>query len=170
MSIIGMTTSSPRCCGSSRRSTVCRSITTVFDSNNTLEARLLAGHSGYDVVFPSGAYLESMITAGVFRPLDKALLPNLKYLDPAIMQRLAAHDPGNAHAVDYTWGITGLLTTRRRFARVYRMLRWIAGRCCSIRGCRALRRLWHRALRVAEHHRAQRARLARRAAQQRGPR
>jgi putrescine transport system substrate-binding protein len=81
---------------------------TVFDSNNTLEARLLAGHSGYDVVFPSGAYLESMIAAGVFRPLDKTLLPNLKHLDPAIMQRLAAHDPGNAHAVDYTWGITGI--------------------------------------------------------------
>ena len=81
---------------------------TVFDSNNTLEARLLAGHSGYDVVFPSGAYLESMIAAGVFRPLDKNLLPNLKHLDPAIMERLAVHDPGNAHAVDYTWGITGI--------------------------------------------------------------
>jgi putrescine transport system substrate-binding protein len=80
----------------------------VFDSNNTLEARLLAGHSGYDVVFPSGAYLESMIAAGVFRPLDKSRLPNLKNLDPAIMQRLAAHDPGNAHAIDYTWGITGI--------------------------------------------------------------
>jgi putrescine transport system substrate-binding protein len=81
---------------------------TVFDSNNTLEARLLAGHSGYDVVFPSGAYLESMIAAGVFRTLDKTLLPNLKNLDPVIMQRLAAHDPGNAHASDYTWGITGI--------------------------------------------------------------
>ena len=79
-----------------------------FDSNNTLEARMLAGHSGYDVVFPSGAYLESMIAAGVFRPLDKSQLPNLKNLDPAIMQRLAVHDPGNAHAIDYTWGITGI--------------------------------------------------------------
>jgi putrescine transport system substrate-binding protein len=46
-----------------------------FDSNNTLEARMLAGHSGYDVVFPSGAYLESMTAAGVFRPLDKSRLP-----------------------------------------------------------------------------------------------
>lgn len=81
---------------------------TVFDSNNTLAARLLAGHSGYDVVFPSGAYLESMIAAGVFRPLDKSRLPNLENLDPAIMQRVAAHDPGNAHAIDYTWGITGI--------------------------------------------------------------
>jgi putrescine transport system substrate-binding protein len=80
----------------------------VFDSNNTLAAKLLAGHSGYDVVFPSGAYLESLVVAGVFRPLDKSRLPNLKNLDPAIMQRLAAHDPGNVHAVDYTWGITGM--------------------------------------------------------------
>jgi putrescine transport system substrate-binding protein len=79
-----------------------------FDSNNTLEAKLLAGHSGYDVVFPSGAYLESMTAAGVFRTLDKSRLPNLKNMDPAIMQRLAAHDPGNAHAVVYTWGITGI--------------------------------------------------------------
>jgi len=79
-----------------------------FDSNNTLQAKLLAGHSGYDVVFPSGAYLESMVTAGVFRTLDKSKLPNLKNMDPAIMQRLAAHDPGNAHAVVYAWGITGI--------------------------------------------------------------
>ena len=79
-----------------------------FDSDNTLAARLLAGHSGYDVVFPSGDYLESLIAAGVFRPLDKALLPNLHNLDPAVMQRLATHDPGNAHAIDYAWGITGI--------------------------------------------------------------
>jgi putrescine transport system substrate-binding protein len=80
----------------------------VFDSNNTLAARMLAGHSGYDVVFPSGAYLESLIAAGVFQPLDKTLLPDLKNLDANIMQRLAAHDPGNAHAVAYAWGITGI--------------------------------------------------------------
>jgi putrescine transport system substrate-binding protein len=80
----------------------------VFDSNNTLEAKMLAGHSGYDVVFPSGAYLESLNAAGVFRPLDKSRLPNLKNLDSRIMERLAAHDPGNVHAVDYTWGITGM--------------------------------------------------------------
>jgi putrescine transport system substrate-binding protein len=79
-----------------------------FDSNNTLEAKMLAGRSGYDVVFPSGAYLESMTAAGVFRTLDKSRLPNLQNMDPQIMQRLAAHDPGNAHAVVYTWGITGV--------------------------------------------------------------
>jgi putrescine transport system substrate-binding protein len=80
----------------------------VFDSNNTLTAKLLAGYSGFDVVFPSGAYLESLIAAGVFRPLEKSWLPDLKNLDRNIMQRLAAHDPGNAHAVVYAWGITGM--------------------------------------------------------------
>jgi putrescine transport system substrate-binding protein len=80
----------------------------VFDSNNTLEAKLLAGHSGYDVAFPSGAYLERMISAGVFRRLDASQLPNLRNMDPTIMQRLAAHDPGNEHAVVYAWGITGI--------------------------------------------------------------
>jgi putrescine transport system substrate-binding protein len=81
---------------------------TTFDSNNTLEARLLAGHSGFDVVFPSGAYLEGMIKAGVFRTLDRAQLPNLGNLDPEIARRLAVYDAGNAHAVDYAWGITGI--------------------------------------------------------------
>src|ERR1700744_5492054 len=79
-----------------------------LDSNNTLEARMLAGRSGYDVVFPSGAYLESMMKAGVFRALDPGQLPNSRNLDPRILQRLAAHDPGNAHAVVYAWGITGI--------------------------------------------------------------
>ena len=79
----------------------------VFDSDDTLATRLLAGHSGYDVVFPSGAYLNSLIPAGVFRTLDKTRLPNLANMDPDIMRRLAAQDPGNAHAVVYTWGITG---------------------------------------------------------------
>ena len=80
----------------------------VFDSNETLETRLLASHSGYDVVFPSAAYLETMIAAGVFRVLDRSRLPNLSNMDPRIMQRLAAHDPGNVHAIVYAWGITGI--------------------------------------------------------------
>src|SRR3981189_3308630 len=70
-----------------------------FDSNNTLEARMLAGPSGYDVVFPSGAYLESMTTAGVFRPLDKSKLPNLKKMDFGLMKRMCAHDTGISIAV-----------------------------------------------------------------------
>jgi putrescine transport system substrate-binding protein len=79
----------------------------VFDSNNTLQSKLLTGHTGYDVVFPSGAYLNAMIPAGVFLQLDRGRLPNFVNLDPQLMRRLAAQDPGNEHAVIYTWGITG---------------------------------------------------------------
>jgi putrescine transport system substrate-binding protein len=78
-----------------------------FDSVNTMEVKLLAGHSGYDVAFPSGAYLNMLVPAGVFRPLDRAQLPNWTHLDAAIMHRLEALDPGNRHAVVYAWGITG---------------------------------------------------------------
>src|SRR4051794_9274875 len=104
-----------------------------FDSNNTLEARMLAGHSGYDVVFPSGAYLENMVKAGVFRPLDVAELPNLANMDATIMQRLAAHDSGNAHAVVYAWELLELPTTRPRSERGLQGRRRTVGRCCLIR-------------------------------------
>ncbi len=79
----------------------------VFDSNEELERALLAGHSGHDIVVPSGAFLEGQIKAGLFRPLDKAKLSNLGNLDPDIMARVAVHDPGNLHAVPYLWGTTG---------------------------------------------------------------
>ena len=79
----------------------------VFDSNETLAAKLLAGHSGYDVVFPSSSYLQMLQQAGAIGTLDKAALPNLANMDPVIMSELARHDPGNAHAVVYAWGITG---------------------------------------------------------------
>src|SRR5476649_1212492 len=79
-----------------------------FDSNDTLETKLLAGKSGYDVVMPTGFFLERQIKAGVFQKLDKAKLPNLVNLWPEIVQRLAAHDPGNLYAVNYMWGTTGI--------------------------------------------------------------
>ena len=80
----------------------------VFDSNELVEAKLLAGNSGYDVVVPSGFFLERQIAAGLFQPLDKAKLPNLANMDPAIMEETAAHDPDNAHSVDYMWGTTAI--------------------------------------------------------------
>jgi len=80
----------------------------VFDSNDVLETRLLAGNSGFDVVVPSASFLERQIKAGVFQKLDKSQLPNLKNMDPEVMQRVALHDPGNEHAVDYFWGTTGI--------------------------------------------------------------
>lgn len=80
----------------------------VFDSNELVEAKLLAGSSGYDVVVPSGFFLERQINAGIFQPLDQSKLPNLKNMDPDVMASTAAHDPGNKYAVDYMWGTTGI--------------------------------------------------------------
>ena len=79
-----------------------------FDSNDTLETKLLAGKSGYDVVVPTAYFLERQIKAGVFQKLDKAKLPNLVNMWPEITQRLASYDPGNAYAVNYMWGTTGI--------------------------------------------------------------
>lgn len=79
-----------------------------FDSNDTLEAKLLAGQSGYDVVVPSAYFLSRQIKAGIFRRLDKSKLPNLKYVWPEIAKQLAFYDPGNEYAVNYMWGTTGI--------------------------------------------------------------
>jgi putrescine transport system substrate-binding protein len=79
-----------------------------FDSNDTLEAKLLAGGSGYDVVVPTAYFLSRQITAGIFQPLDKTKLPNLAYIWPDIARQLAFYDPGNRYAVDYMWGTTGI--------------------------------------------------------------
>jgi putrescine transport system substrate-binding protein len=80
----------------------------VFDSNELVEAKLLAGSSGYDVVVPSGFFLERQVAAGIFAPLDKSKLPNLANMDPDVMAATAAHDPDNAHSVDYMWGTTAI--------------------------------------------------------------
>lgn len=80
----------------------------VYDSNEVLEARLLAGSSGYDIVVPTSQYLQRQIAAGVYQPLDKDLLPNLVNMDEDLMAAAAAYDEGNEHAVIYMWGTTGI--------------------------------------------------------------
>lgn len=80
----------------------------VFDSNEVLEAKLLSGHSGYDVVVPSNSFLAKQIRAGIFMKLDKSKLPNWKNLDPMLMKQLQKADPGNEHAFPYLWGTTGI--------------------------------------------------------------
>lgn len=80
----------------------------VYDSNDTLEARMLAGSSGFDVVVPTGDFLQRQISAGVYQPLNRDLLPNLANMDPALMALAEAFDPGNAHSVIYLWGTTGI--------------------------------------------------------------
>jgi putrescine transport system substrate-binding protein len=80
----------------------------VFDSNEVLETKLLAGGSGYDVVVPTGQFLSRQIQAGVFQKLDKSKLPNLSNMWPEVSTRVAVYDPGNDYAIDYMWGTTGV--------------------------------------------------------------
>jgi putrescine transport system substrate-binding protein len=80
----------------------------VFDSNDILETKLLAGSSGYDVVVPTGGFLQRQIQAGVFRKLDKSKLTNLGNMWDVIANRTAMYDPGNAYSVNYMWGTTGI--------------------------------------------------------------
>jgi putrescine transport system substrate-binding protein len=79
-----------------------------FDSNDTLETKLLTGKSGYDVVVPTAYFLERQIKAGVFQKFDKAKLTNIGNVWPEIAARLATYDPGNLYAVNYMWGTTGI--------------------------------------------------------------
>jgi putrescine transport system substrate-binding protein len=79
-----------------------------FDSLEMLETKMLTGNSGYDVVVPSGPFLQRQVEAGVYLPLDRSLLPNYANLDPEMMAMLAENDPGNLHAVGYMWGTTGI--------------------------------------------------------------
>jgi putrescine transport system substrate-binding protein len=79
-----------------------------FDTNETLESRMLTGSSGYDVVVPTAPYLQRQISGGAYRALDKNQLPNLANLDQALMARAALNDPGNMHSVIYTWGTYGI--------------------------------------------------------------
>jgi putrescine transport system substrate-binding protein len=79
-----------------------------FDANETLETRLLAGKSGYDVVVPTAYFLQRQITANVFQKLDKSKLPNLANAWPEVTKRLAVYDPGNTYGANYMWGTTGI--------------------------------------------------------------
>jgi putrescine transport system substrate-binding protein len=79
-----------------------------YDTNETLETKLLAGSSGYDIVLPTASYFERQIKAGVYLKLDKSKLPNLGNMDPQLMARVALHDPGNDHGIIYTWGTNGI--------------------------------------------------------------
>jgi putrescine transport system substrate-binding protein len=79
-----------------------------FDSNDTLETKLLAGKSGYDVVVPTAYFLQRQIAAGVFQKLDKSKLGNIGNVWPDIARRLAFYDAGNQYAVNYMWGTVGI--------------------------------------------------------------
>ena len=80
----------------------------VFDSNEVLETKMLTGSSGYDVVVPTGTFLQRQIEAGAFQKLDKSKLPNIENMWDVIEERTAQYDPGNEYAINYMWGTTGI--------------------------------------------------------------
>jgi putrescine transport system substrate-binding protein len=79
-----------------------------FDSNEILNAKLVGGRTGYDVVVPSSNWARLQLQAGLFRKLDKAQIPNLGNASPAVMAQLAKVDPGNQYLVDWLWGYTAI--------------------------------------------------------------
>lgn len=88
----------------------------VYDSNEMLEAKLMAGGSGYDVVFPSANFLARQLKAGVYTELDKAKLSNYGNLDPKMLEDMKVHDPDNKYGVPYTWGTLGIAYNKKMIA------------------------------------------------------
>ena len=80
----------------------------LFDSNETLDGKLMTGNSGYDVVFPSNHFMARQIEGGALKKLDKSQLPNWKNLNPVLLKTLEVNDPGNEHGFPYLWGSTGI--------------------------------------------------------------
>ncbi|WP_435310351.1 polyamine ABC transporter substrate-binding protein [Primorskyibacter sedentarius] len=80
----------------------------VFDSNEVLETKMLAGGSGYDVVVPTGTFLQRQIAAGAFQKLDKSKLPNMENMWSVITDRTDKYDPGSEYSINYMWGTTGI--------------------------------------------------------------
>ena len=80
----------------------------VFDSNETLEAKLLAGKSGYDIVVPSNNFLAKQIKAGVYQELDTSKLSNYSNLNTSLLKAVSVSDPDNKHAFPYMWGSIGI--------------------------------------------------------------
>ena len=80
----------------------------VYDSNETLDGKLMTGNSGYDVVFPSNHFMARQIQGKALKQLDKSLLPNWKNLNPVLLKALEGNDPGNQHGFPYLWGSTGI--------------------------------------------------------------
>src|SRR5271170_1778529 len=81
----------------------------LYDSNETLEANLMVGHSGFDIVSTTTGFYGRQIPAGAYLPLDKSKLPNLRNIDPAVLAIQAQADPGNRYAVPYLHAMNGFV-------------------------------------------------------------
>jgi spermidine/putrescine-binding protein len=89
-----------------------------YDSDATLQAKLMTGDSGHDLVWPSNDVMARQIQAGAFRELDRRRLPNLRHLDPALLRLAAQADPGNRYGVPYMWGTVGVGYDRAKLSAI----------------------------------------------------
>lgn len=80
----------------------------IYDTTNIVDAKLLAGRTGYDVIIHAASFSARLIKAGIYQPLDRSKLDNWKHLDPVIMKTMTSYDPGNRYAIPYMWGTTGI--------------------------------------------------------------
>ena len=94
-----------------------------FENNEALQAKLIVGKSGYDLVVPGAVFAKSQIEGGLLMKLDKAKLANYANLDPEIMGKLGIVDPGNAYLVPWAWSYTTVGINNRNRSRTCRPLR-----------------------------------------------
>lgn len=90
----------------------------VLDSDDTLQAKLLSGQTGYDVVYPSSTYMAKQLEAGVYEKLDWSKIPNRVNLDPDLMKKVAEQDPGNRYGVPYVWGTDGMIVNTTKVTSI----------------------------------------------------
>lgn len=88
-----------------------------FETNEALNAKLVAGNTGYDIVVPGVVFAKNQLAAGLFQPIDKSKIPNLSNLDPAFMKTLTKADPDNKHLVPWAWGFTTVGINKTKLTR-----------------------------------------------------
>lgn len=88
-----------------------------FENNEALQAKLVAGNSGYDIVVPGSTFVKAQVEAGLLKKLDKSQIPNYKNLDPDLMSKLVGVDPGNEHVLPWAWSFTTVGINKAKVAK-----------------------------------------------------
>jgi len=88
-----------------------------FENNEGLQAKLVAGNSGYDIVVPGSVFVKAQIEAGLLKKLDKSQIPNYKNLDPALMSKLTSVDPGNEYVLPWAWSFTTVAINKAKVTK-----------------------------------------------------
>ena len=104
----------------------------VYDASPTVDAKLMAGRSGYDVVVHSAGYSSRLQEAGIYQALDRSRLTNWRHLDADLLHQFALFDPGNRYGVPYMWGTTGFAYNEAMILERMPDAPSAAPGCCSI--------------------------------------